>query len=193
MYYRHHINYQYPDRCDGHMITVKHLRDVTVDERYPYLQKSLWFKIQRGFLWVMLNGIVFPLMRLSHGLRIYGKENLKKHKGILKHGGLTISNHVFMWDYLCVLKVIRPHLAYFPAWKTNLEGSNAGLIRMAGAFPFRRTVFAPPSGSSVPWRRCWSRSNGCTSFLRGRCGTIIPIFVLSSRPCSNTRFGTISL
>ena len=135
MYYRHHINYQYLDRCDGHMITVKHLRDVTVDERYPYLQKSLWFKIQRGFLWVMLNGIVFPLMRLSHGLRIYGKENLKKHKGILKHGGLTISNHVFMWDYLCVLKVIRPHLAYFPAWKTNLEGSNAGLIRMAGGIP----------------------------------------------------------
>ena len=117
------------------MLRVKHKRDVILDEQYPYLQKGAWFRIKRGFLWVMLNGIVFPLMRLSHGLRIYGKDNLKQHKDALKNGGFTISNHVFMWDYLCVLKVIRPHLAYFPAWKTNLEGSNAGLIRMAGGIP----------------------------------------------------------
>jgi 1-acyl-sn-glycerol-3-phosphate acyltransferase len=40
-----------------------------------------------------------------------------------------------MWDYLCVLKAIRPHLGYFPAWKDNLEGPNAGLIRMSGGIP----------------------------------------------------------
>ena len=50
MYYRHDLNYQYPDKCDQHMIEVKHLRDVNCDEQYPYLQKSLWFQIQRGLL-----------------------------------------------------------------------------------------------------------------------------------------------
>ena len=40
-----------------------------------------------------------------------------------------------MWDYLCVLKAIRPHLAYFPAWKTNFEGSNRHLIRLSGGIP----------------------------------------------------------
>ena len=135
MYYRHQLQYDYPEKTDQHMITVQHKRDVNVDEHYPYLDKSLWFKIKRAFLWVMLNAIVFPLMRVSHGLRIHGKKNLKKHKDVLKHGGITVSNHVFMWDYLCVLKVIRPHLAYFPAWKTNLEGPNGGLIRMAGGIP----------------------------------------------------------
>ena len=43
MYYRHDLNYQYPDKCDQHMITVKHLRDVVLDENYPYLQKGFGF------------------------------------------------------------------------------------------------------------------------------------------------------
>ena len=31
MYYRHNLSYQYPEKCDEHMITVKHLRDVNLD------------------------------------------------------------------------------------------------------------------------------------------------------------------
>ena len=45
-----------------------------------------------------------------------------------KNGAITVSNHVFMWDYLCVLKAIRPHLQYHPGWKTNFEGPNAFFI-----------------------------------------------------------------
>ncbi len=134
-YYRHQLDYTYPERSDQHMIKVKHICDVNLDENYPYLQESFWFKCQRSFLFVALNAIVFPLMRITHGLRIYGKENIKNNEDLLKDGGITISNHVFMWDYLCVLRAIRPHLAYFPAWKTNLEGSNRHIIRMAGGIP----------------------------------------------------------
>ena len=36
MYYRHNLNYQYPEKCDEHMISVKHIRDVNCDEHYPY-------------------------------------------------------------------------------------------------------------------------------------------------------------
>lgn len=135
MYYRHDLDIKYPDRCDAHMITVKHLRDVTVDEHYPYLRKDFLYKCIRSFLWVACNVLVFPLLRLTHGLRIDGKENLKKHKAALKNGAITISNHVFMWDFLCVMKAVRPRLSYFPAWKTNLEGPNGPLIRMAGGIP----------------------------------------------------------
>jgi 1-acyl-sn-glycerol-3-phosphate acyltransferase len=135
MYYRNDVGYEYPERCDEHMLKVKHKRDVKLDENYPYLQKSIWFKIQRVFYWLILNCVVFFVCRFTHGLRIYGKKNLKKHKKALKNGAITISNHVFMWDYICVLKVIRPHLAYFPAWKTSLEGGSAGLIRMSGGIP----------------------------------------------------------
>ena len=135
MYYQHNLQFDYPERCDEHMLTVKRCREVNIDESYPYLQKSFWFKCQRVFYWIMQNAVIFWLLRITHGLKIYGKKNLKKHKAALKNGAITISNHVFMWDYLCVLKAIRPHLAYFPAWKDNLEGSFGRMIRMSGGIP----------------------------------------------------------
>ena len=94
MYYRHNLPYQYPEKCDEHMITVKHLRDVTLDENYPYLQKSFGYRCIRAFYWFMLNAIVFWLLRITHGLRIYGKENLKQHKEALKNGAITIDNQL---------------------------------------------------------------------------------------------------
>lgn len=135
MYYKHDLNYTYPSRSDEHMIDVKHLRDVDLNESYPYLQKSFWFKCKRVFLWVMLYAIIFWLLRLTHGLKVYGRENMRKHRDAFKNGAITISNHVFMWDFLCVLKAIRPHLSFFPAWKTNLQGPNGGVIRLAGGIP----------------------------------------------------------
>lgn len=135
MYYRHNINYVYPERSDEHMITVKHLCDVNFDTEYPYLDKSFKYKALRSSYWLIVNAIVFPLLRLTHGLRIRGKENIKKNKSVLKKGAITVSNHVFYWDYLCILRTIRPHLAYFPAWQTNFEGPNRHLIRMSGGIP----------------------------------------------------------
>ena len=135
MYYKHNLEYDYPSRSDEHMIDVKHLRDVDLDEAYPYLQKSFWFKCKRVFLWIMLYAVIFWLLRLTHGLKIYGRENIRQHRDAFKNGAITVSNHVFMWDYLCVLKAIRPHLSFFPAWKTNLEGPNGGVIRLAGGIP----------------------------------------------------------
>ena len=135
MYYKHDLDYKYPERSDEHMITVKHVRKINFDTSYHYLDKSFGFKFMRGIYWLLVNGIVFPLMRLSHGLKIYGKKNLKAHKAELKDGAITISNHVFYWDYLAVLKAVRPHLAYFPAWKENLEGPCGKLIRLSGGIP----------------------------------------------------------
>ena len=135
MYYKHDLAICYPEQCDEHMITVKRVKEIDFDEKYPYMPRGFRYKLLRAVYWLLINLIVFPICRLSHGLRIYGRENLKKHKKALKNGAITISNHVFYWDYLCVLKAIRPHLAYFPAWKTNLEGPMRGFIRMSGGIP----------------------------------------------------------
>ena len=135
MYYRHNLDYKYPERSDEHMITVKHLRDTNFDENYKYLPSGFWHKIKRGALWVVLNLIVFPVCTIRHGLKIHGKENFRKHKKEFKNGAITIANHVLMWDYICVLKAIRPHLQYHPGWKTNFEGPNGPLIRWVGGIP----------------------------------------------------------
>ncbi len=135
MYYRHELSYDYPQRSDEHMITVKHLRDVVLDTKYPYLQKGFVFGCKRALCWVLLNGILSWLICLTHGLRIHGKENLKKNKKAIDRGVITVSNHVFMWDFICVMKAMRPRLGYFPAWAPNLEGPNGPLIRMSGGIP----------------------------------------------------------
>ena len=135
MYYRHNLNYQYPEKCDEHMIEVKHLRDVPLDVNYPYLQKSFWFKCQRALLHICQYTVLPIVMYARHGLHIHGKEKLKANKELFKDGLLTISNHVLMWDYICIMVALRPRLGFFPAWKTNLEGPNGPWIRMAGGIP----------------------------------------------------------
>ncbi|MBR2944757.1 MAG: 1-acyl-sn-glycerol-3-phosphate acyltransferase [Clostridia bacterium] len=135
MYYRHSLNYIYPEKSDEHMITVKHKHDTHFDENYDYIDKRFSRKIKNAFFWLAMNLIVFPLLHITHGLRIHGKKNLKEQRELLKGGAITISNHVFKWDYLCVLKAIRPRLERFPAWKTNFEGSERGIIRWAGGMP----------------------------------------------------------
>ena len=135
MYYRHKLDYRYPEKCDEHMITVEHLRDVNLDVNYPYLQKSFWFKCQRIFLHICQYTALPLVMWVRHGLHIHGKEKLRQHKDLFKDGLITISNHVLMWDYMCIMVALRPRLGFFPAWKINLEGPNGPFIRMAGGIP----------------------------------------------------------
>lgn len=137
-YFEQH-GYVYPEHSDEHMITVKHLRDTHFDENYSYKDTSLWFKIKHGLLRFSLYLFVFLVVKLVHGVKIYGRKEFKKNKELLKNGGITICNHVFMWDYLVVLSAIRPIYGYFPAWATNFEGPNGPLIRNVGGIPVPTT------------------------------------------------------
>ena len=135
MYYRHNNNFKYPNRSDEHMISVKHLRDTHFDENYKYYNRNAWNKIKRFFLVIVLYTVGFLAATLRHGLKIHGRKEFKKYRKQFKNGAITISNHVLMWDYLCILKAIRPTLQYFPAWKTNFEGPNRSLISWVGGIP----------------------------------------------------------
>ena len=135
MYYRHNLDYTYPERSDEHMLVLKRTREIKLDRDYQYMPRGAWFRIKRALVACLLHLVVFPLTHLTHGLRIYGRKNLRRHKKELKNGAITISNHVFMWDYLCVLKAIRPHISYFPAWKTNFESGFSPFMRILGGMP----------------------------------------------------------
>ncbi len=135
MYYRHNLDYKYPEKSDEHMITVKHLRDVNLDEKYPYLQKSFKFKVQRILVRILQHVVFPPMLWIGHGLRIHGRKKLKQNKELLKDGLVSVSNHVFMLDYVSLMTAMRPRIGFFPVWKTNLEGPNCLWIRMAGGIP----------------------------------------------------------
>jgi 1-acyl-sn-glycerol-3-phosphate acyltransferase len=117
------------------MLELKRTKEIHLDKDYPYMPHGAWFRIKRAAVAAVLHLVVFPIMHLTHGLRIYGRENLRKHKKELKNGAITVSNHVFMWDYLCVLKAIRPHISYFPAWKPNFESGFQSFMRILGGMP----------------------------------------------------------
>ena len=77
MYFRHNLPYEYPDKCDEHMIDVKHLRDVHLDEQYPYLQKSRWFQVQRVFLHFCQYTVLPLVMWVRHGLRMSARPSAR--------------------------------------------------------------------------------------------------------------------
>lgn len=135
MYYRHNFGYEYPERCDAHMISVKNPKEISFDENYKYHKKGFFSWIKRALFWCAMNFLVFPICTFAFGVRIKGKKNIKRNKKLLKNGAITISNHTFKWDYICVLKAIRPHLVNFPAWKNNFQGSEAWMVKWAGGIP----------------------------------------------------------
>lgn len=135
MYYRHNLDYKYPEKSDEHMIDVKHLRDTHFDENFEYLEKGFWRTIKKGLFWICMGTLGFLLCKIRHGIRVHGKRNIRKNKKLFKNGAITVSNHVFMWDFFGVSMAIFPHLTNFPAWKTNFEGPNGPLIRWAGGIP----------------------------------------------------------
>lgn len=94
MYHRHDLPYRYPEKCDEHMIDVKHLRDVDLDKNELYLQKYFWFKCQRGLLRVCQYTVLPLVVWVRHGLYIHGKEKRKQHKALFKDGLMTVSNYV---------------------------------------------------------------------------------------------------
>jgi len=139
----------YPEKPDGRMVDVNPIRDINIDENYPFLDKSFKFNFIRFFVYIMLYTIIFFLSILRFGIKIEGRKNLRKYKELFKNGAMTISNHVQRWDFIFVALAIRFRKLYFPAWKEHLKGRDAPLIRLAGGIPI-------PEG--IQTMKCFNRA-----------------------------------
>jgi 1-acyl-sn-glycerol-3-phosphate acyltransferase len=132
----------YPDSPDAHMEGRKGKRaaEPIVDENYPFLDKSWGFRFWSALLYLGIFVLVFILSPVRFGLRIEGRRILKKHRGLLRGGAMTVSNHTLRWDLLMVLQAVRFRRLYFPAWKENLAGPDRDLIRLAGGIPVPSSI-----------------------------------------------------
>ena len=127
--------FPYPAKTDQHYLVVKKDDGTVFDENYPYVDKSKKFLFKKRLTRVGVCTIGFLAAKIRYGLRVYGRENLKKHKEVLKKGVMSVSNHVLMWDYLCLMYAIRPFNPYHPSWDVNCRGENKNFIRMVGGIP----------------------------------------------------------
>ena len=129
--------YPYPDDTCAHYLKVKMNRGIKFDKDYPYVDYSKGFAFKRFWIRLLLALLVFPI--LSHfkmGIKIKGKQNLKANKALIKDGAITVANHIHMWDYICVMKVLhRYKWPYLLAWDQNVNGESGPLVRMVGGMP----------------------------------------------------------
>jgi 1-acyl-sn-glycerol-3-phosphate acyltransferase len=134
------VKYDYPEKLDQHMIDMKYVHELTLDANYPFLDKSFGFRFVRALEYIVIYIVVFHLCVLRFGLKIEGRDILRKHRTLLKNGAMTISNHIHKWDLLFVLKAIRYRSIYFPVWKENLKTPERGFIRYTGGIPIPESI-----------------------------------------------------
>jgi 1-acyl-sn-glycerol-3-phosphate acyltransferase len=130
----------YPEQPDAHMVPVNAVREITIDENYPFLDKSFKFNLKRNLIYLGIYTLVFFLCFVRFGIKIEGRKNLYKHRKLLKNGAMTISNHVQRWDFIFITLAVRFRKMYFPAWKEHLRGRDVGYIRSVGGIPIPEDI-----------------------------------------------------
>jgi 1-acyl-sn-glycerol-3-phosphate acyltransferase len=113
-----------------------------IDENYPYLDKSLFFRLMSTLSYLAMWTAAFVACHVRFALRIEGRRLLRKHRKLFKNGAMTVSNHVLFWDFVCVCQAVRYHRLHFPAWPGNLGGPQRNLIRWTGGIPIPEGIHA---------------------------------------------------
>ena len=134
--------FPYPKLTDSHYLEVKKDRGIVFDSDYPYFDDSKGFRFRSGLVRIALKAFVFPIVRMRLGLRVSGKENLKLHRDTIEKGIVSCSNHVHMWDYISVMKAIRPYKPYILSWAANVNDKDGPLVRLVGGIPIPESNMA---------------------------------------------------
>lgn len=129
------VKFPYPVDTGSHYLVVKKDDGTVFDKDYPYIDDSKKFRAGYLFTRFLLYAIVFPLQRVRMGMRIRGKENLKKHRSEIEKGVISCCNHVHMWDYIGIMNAVKPSRTRILSWAKNISGENGKLIRNVGGVP----------------------------------------------------------
>lgn len=135
--------FPYPEETDKHYLKLKMNRGIVFDSNYPYVEKSSSYKFKRFWFRIFLYSIVQPVVRIRLGLKVEGKQNLKKHKDIIEKGVISCCNHVHMWDYLGIVSALYPIKPYVLIWADNINGEWGKMMRLIGGIPI------PESGAKA--------------------------------------------
>lgn len=122
------------------MATVRgHVRDLVFDENYPYLDRTLKFRLNRAFLYTVLGAITSFVSFIYYGLRVEGKENLRKYKHLFKDGAMTVCNHIGRWDMICVLGALNYRRMWIPMYRMSFMGKDGWKMKHVGGIPVPET------------------------------------------------------
>ncbi|MBB5217755.1 1-acyl-sn-glycerol-3-phosphate acyltransferase [Treponema rectale] len=132
----------YPARPDESMRNPEKVNDIDIENDFDFLQKSFSRRIWKAVIYAGIFFLVFPLSKILYGIKISGRENIRKNKRLLKNGAMTVCNHVHRWDFPFVLQAVRWRRMWFPAKASNIQTKDANLILGAGGIPIPQTMAA---------------------------------------------------
>lgn len=107
-------------------------KDIKFDETYTYLDKSFKFKILNTFMYFVAWFLAFPLNRIRFGLRIEGRDKIRKNRKLFANGVMTVCNHVHRWDMICVLQAMRYRKAWIPMYSQPFNGKDGFVMKSVG-------------------------------------------------------------
>ena len=110
-------------------------KDINFDGTYPYLDKSLKFKLLHFYVYFVIWFIAFPLNRIRFGLRIEGREKIRRNRKLFSNGMMTVCNHVHRWDMICVLQAMRFRQAWIPMYSQPFNGKDGFNMKYVGGIP----------------------------------------------------------
>lgn len=136
------LGIEYPTDPSVRMLTVKKTREIEFDENYPYYEESRKRTFHNILVWMKNEFLVLPLQKLLYGLRIEGRENLKKYEKELSHGALTICNHAYRWDFCAVWQALPNHFFRIPMFADNFCTSDYWNLWSCGGVPIPASMSA---------------------------------------------------
>ncbi len=133
------IGKTYPqDKPDQSLLKPVYNNNIQFDETYPYLDDSFWFRFNNwcGY-YFFLYPFVFTTNRLKNGLRIKGRENLKKYRKLLtEHGAICVCNHCNRLDAPAVLNALyASHNTRIPMYAPNFNTKDHWYMWAVGGIP----------------------------------------------------------
>ena len=135
MFHPRSQKYPYTEYTDQHYLVVKKNNGQVFDGNYPYFDYSKKMRWTRWWTRVLLYILVWPIAFFFMGLRIKGRKKLKYHKDELANGVVTVANHIHLWDYIALMKAVRPHKTNVLVWAPNIRGENGKMMRAVGGVP----------------------------------------------------------
>ena len=136
MFHPRSTKYPYTEYTDQHYLVVKKNNGLVFDADYPYFDNSFKLRFAKFWTRVLLYILIWPILCFfMMGLKVKGRKNLKFYKDQLKHGAVTISNHIHLWDFIANMKALRPHKPYVLIWDMNIRGENGKMMRAVNGVP----------------------------------------------------------
>lgn len=134
------VNIAFPDDDpQKRLVEVKVERDLVFDDTYPYYENTLEFR-RFCFRYDLKTYLCSFLNWLLYGVKVEGKDILKKHAKDFENGAITVANHQYRWDVPGIRVALGMRKIWIPAWAETFKTSDYNNVKGARCIPIPETV-----------------------------------------------------